>query len=506
MVTGRKAARIREQHGDAVTEPMHHVCAVARRCIVAALAVGVSAPAQAQSRSIAIERVNVVDVARGTIVPDQTVIVERDRITAVVPAATAQTPPNALRVAGSGKFLIPGLWDAHVHVIGWELDRLLLPLLVANGVTSVRDMFGELGAAEATRRRVLDGAVLGPRIISSGHILDGRPAIWNGSVSVADSAGARHAVDSLASHGAPFIKVYSRLTEDELRAVADEARRHHLRFAGHVPMLVSAATASDLGQASVEHLTGMLSGCSTVDDDVRGELRAAVASRGGWNAANVVLRRETGRILANFDSTTCSDLGRRLARNGTWLVPTTTVLHSVAFLDDTALAADPRLKYIPRAIRESWNPRSDFRFRMLTSEDWTARKRAYTRQIELIRVLHDAGVSFLAGTDLGNPFTFAGFSLHEELARLVDAGLTPAEALRAATLGPASFMQLADSLGTVERGKVADLVLLDANPLTDIRNTTRIAAVVLRGKLLERDELDDLLRKAERLASSRPRR
>jgi hypothetical protein len=298
-------------------------------------------------------------------------------------------------------------------------------------------------------------------------------------------------VDSLKLAGADFIKVYSRLTPEEFFAAARESRKQGIPFAGHVPQQVAARDASDSGMASVEHLTNLLFGCSSQEETLLGQLRAAAAK--GLDTMGAVSRSQVEPVLASYDAERCRSLARRFVKNGTWMVPTITVLHSVAYLDDTTLALDPRMKYVPTWFRSGWNPKDDFRFKMLTPKDWLQRKAAYRRQLEIIRVLHEEGVRFLAGTDLANPYVFPGFSLHEELRNLVAAGFTPAEALRAATFSPAVYLKATDSLGTIAAGKLADLVLLDADPLSSIGNTERIRAVVAGGRFYDRAALDKLL-------------
>ncbi|MDQ6887278.1 MAG: amidohydrolase family protein [Gemmatimonadota bacterium] len=185
-------------------------------------------------------------------------------------------------------------------------------------------------------------------------------------------------------------------------------------------------------------------------------------------------------------------------------MPTIAVLHSIAFLDDSTLARDPRLRYIPPLMTSGWTPKADFRFRSLTPQDWLNRKAAYAKQLQLVTLLHREGVRFLAGTDLSNPYIFPGFSLHDELASLVAAGFTPLEAIRSATIEAARFLGAADSLGSVATGKRADLLLLDADPLTDIRNTTRIAVVVAAGRVVDRAARERLLAEEEKTARIPP--
>ena len=470
---------------------------------VLALAGGGCVHAQQEARPpVAITHASVVDVESGRTLRDQTVVVRGGRIEAVGPAARVAVPPGARTVDGRGKFVIPGLWDMHVHAAFPGLDRLYMPLLAANGVTGVREMFSRLDWVASTRERIRDGELLGPRIVASGHVLDGSQPMLPGSVVVRDAAEARRAVDSLAAAGADFIKVYSRLSPQAFAAIADEARRRGLPFAGHVPGLVTVGAASDAGMASVEHLTGLVDACSPLEPAEQGKVAEAVAAA-GWDSANAVAWAQSASVLAHYDPAVCRALALRLARNGTVMVPTLVTNRAGSFLDDTTLAHDPRLRYLRAGISAAWNPRTNPRLAGVTAADWAARHAYYWHQLEIARLLHENGVRFMAGTDLSTPYIYPGFSLHEELEMLTRIGLTPLEALRAATLEPARFLKMTDSLGTVAPGKAADLVVLDADPLADIRNVGRIHAVVLRGRLIDSGERERILRRAEAIAAGR---
>jgi len=454
--------------------------------MVGVLGPGLASVAVTQARpTIAFTHATVIDVEKGTPLAGMTVVVADGRITAVGRDGSVRPPSGARTVDATGKFLIPGLWDMHVHSAYPGIDALFLPLLVANGITGVREMFSTFAWVDSARGHVRRGDFPGPRMVASGHILDGTPAIWPGSVGVATAEEARHAVDSLATGGADFIKVYSRLSPEAFFAAAREAKAKGLPFAGHVPSLVRAADASDSGQKSVEHLTNVFTACGTLEQSFLAELAAAVRSPGGWDSAGRISRQRVGQLLAAYSPEQCRALARRFVANGTWMVPTIQVLHSTAYLDDSTLRLDPRLQYIPFYFKQSWDPAADFRFKMLTPEDWKNRKAVYARQLQIVTLLHAEGVKFLAGTDLSNPFIYPGFSLHDELVSLVAAGFSPAEALRAATIDPARYLGATDSLGSVAVGKLADLVLLDANPLADIRNTTKIAMVVADGRVYD---------------------
>ena len=450
---------------------------------------------------VAITHVNVVDVERGRLAADQTVLVVGNRISRVAGASAIVVPAGSRVVDGTGKFLIPGLWDMHVHAVLVGLGDSFLPLLVANGVTGVRDMFTATAAVAGWRKRISSGEAVGPRVGTFGSLVDGDPPIWPGSVVAKTPEDGHRIVDSLKAAGVGFVKVYSRLLPETFAAIADRANALGIPFAGHVPALVPPTTAARAKMRTVEHLQQMLQGCSAREDEVLGALAAAVASSKRWDSAGVVSRGQAAVLVDSYDAARCERLAGELKRGGTWMVPTLTVLRSVSHLDDSSLTADPRLKYIPTSMKSSWSPKNDFRFKMLTPADWAVRRRVYARQLEIARVFHRLGVRFLAGTDLANPYLYPGFSLHDELALLVSVGFTPLEALRAATLEPARFLGATDSLGTVAVGKLADLVLLSADPLADIENVRRVDVVIADGRLYDADARAALFKAQEERAA-----
>lgn len=470
-----------------------------------AASTAVIAPRVSAQSVVVVRNATVIDVQTGALHPSQTIVVEGTRIKNVGDAAQVAVPKGAATIDGSGRFVIPGLWDMHVHATGPGIAPLFLPVLVANGITGVREMFGTFRWYADSRELAKRGDIVMPRLVGSGHILDGKPQIWQ-SVEVADAAQARRAVDSLARGGADFIKVYSRLTPDEFRAAADEAKKHNLSFAGHVPTLVSVDEALSLGMASIEHLQMFTTACSSQEEALRSALLDAVASPKGWDSAGVIQRLQLPVLLQSFDRDRCAALAKRVAASNTWMVPTVVVLHSTAYLDDPSLQRDPRLQYIPPFFKTGWNPANDFRFRTVTPEGWALRKRIFDEQLQILRILHDAGAKFLAGTDLSNPYLYPGFSLYDELAYFTKNGFSNLEALQAATINPARFLRATDSLGTVAEGKLADLVVLDANPLIDIGNIARVDAVIANGVLIDAARRQKILKNAASMASAGPGR
>ena len=436
-------------------------------------------PDRAQA-PIAFTHVTVIDVTGGSARRDTTVVITGDRITAIGDSANLSVPADAKVIDATGKFLIPGLWDMHVH---WYM-RDTFTLFIANGVTGVRQMFGNSDLLR-WREQIANGSLLGPRMIVASPIIDGPRPIWPNSIAVSNEEEGRKAVRRVKQWGADFVKVYALLPRDAYFGIADEAKQQGITFVGHVPNSVSPGEASDAGQKSIEHLTGILIECS----DKQTELREKLVKADSPEARG----RIQATALQTYDQKKAAELFARFAKNQTWQCPTLTVLRSGAYLGDEEFRRDGRLRYIPRLLQQGWN----YRLANRSGGDSAGAKNVLRKQIEIIGAMQKAGVPILAGTDTGNPFCFPGFSLHEELALLVIAGLTPVEALRTATLNPAKFLGLDQTLGTIEQGKIADLVLLDANPLLDIRNTQRINAVVANGRLFDRKALDKMLGEAE---------
>jgi len=468
----------------------------ARRVLLAAILVltagasplwGQTVAQRATATAMAVTHVGVVEVRAGRVVPNRTVFFADGHITAIRAALPAD---SALRGAidGRGRFLIPGLTDMHAHFDGPPA------LFVANGITSVRKMMGFAADAQY-RRDVAAGRILGPRLVQDGTpLLEGPHPIWDFGLQVESPTRGRTLVDSLHGAGYDFIKVYQSLPRETYLAIAAEARARRIPIAGHLPFEVGAEEASRVGQRSIEHLFGLGTECSTRSAAVRREIAKRFAAATSENdRVQVMLWNET-LSAASYDSARCLAVGRTLARMGTWVVPTLVLNRGLAASpDDREIRDDPRLQY------------TSPEFRRLGDAPWIGEyyRIAFERDLRLVRDLRAAGAGLLAGSDCGNPFVVCGFSLHDELALLVRAGLTTAEALRAATSSPARFFG-ADSLGEIAPGKVADLVLLDGDPLADIRNVSRIRAVISAGRVYERSALDSILADVRRRVNLPP--
>jgi imidazolonepropionase-like amidohydrolase len=363
---------------------------------------------------------------------------------------------------------------------------------VANGVTGVRDMFTNFEdfAILQDWRRQFDAGRIAPRIPAAGMLVDGAKPIWPGSLSAADPAQGRALVREIKRRGGDFVKVYTRLDHATFLAIADEANTLGIPFAGHVPTSARVAEASALGQRSMEHFGYVERDCSKTDRSIA-----------DWDAVRASGVGQYDRhVLAEYDPARCRALFDTIAKNHNWM--TVDLILRAPSLEEPRWTQSPHLRYIPASIRADWDASRPPGGR---PEEQVQRRQGRERlKAAMVSAAREAGVPILAGTDLGNPYLVPGFSLHENLELMVrDAGFSPAQALRAATIEPAKYLGMQASAGSVAVGKLADLVLLERNPLADIRNTQAIAAVVQNGRYLDRPALDALLVQAE-AAANRP--
>lgn len=419
----------------------------------------------ARSTDVVLAHVNVVDVESGTVTPDQSVLIQGSHIRSVGNAHESLSPRGAVIVDATDKFVIPGLWDMHTHLT--VAGESVLPLLVANGVTAVRDMGADsLEQLQRWRAQLSTGQVVGPLIVAAGPILDNPPPEPLGTmrlrVRVANAEQGRRVVDSLVDARVDFIKVYRSLPRDAYFAIAEESKRLGIRFAGHLPTAITLLEASNAGQWTIEH------------------------------ALEVPFPRDSAVAARTFAA---------MRANGTWFTPNLIGAERIARMADSVVLNDPRRRYLSPELAEFWQ----FILGAVPRDvDPALFAAGFASALRSVGSLRQAGIPLLAGTDLGFIHVYPGSSVHEELQLLVRAGLTAREALATATINPARALAATDTLGAIKPGQRADILLLDANPLDDIRNTQRIHGVVLNGRYLSRRSLDDLLRDAER--GARPSR
>jgi len=426
-------------------------------------------------QSLVIENVTIIDGVRPVAQTNKTIVIVNNRITEVGDKGKVSIPKKAKIINGEGKFLIPGLWDSHVHLSSGEYS---LPLFVANGVTSVREMGGDLQQVKDLRDRVAKGQLLGPRIKMSGTILESeRWMNWatnlakkdndvelletlSKRIGVSTPEHAREVIKKLAEQGVDLIKVRNTHSAETFLAILAEAKKYGIPVAAHAPRM-NLIAASDGGLKSIEHVETVAS--------MRGDVEV-------------------------------EDLAKAFARNGTWYAPTLVIQviwrltpKSVLseLLNDVNGKINERNLYVSGTVLERWKRDFDMQ-KNEVSFDWAAQTR---KGISEFLTMHQKGVGVIAGTDFGAPLIYAGFSLHDELEALVkDGGMTPFEALQSATKNPPSFFGMQEEIGTIEANKIADLVLLNANPLENISNTKRIDSVILNGRYFSKSDLQRLLK------------
>jgi len=456
-------------------------------------------PMRAQTQPsppLVIVHVTVINPAASSIQTDRTVIVRGARIVEVSSSRQFRAPKGSHLVDGSGKFLIPGLWDMHVHTAFGDWfpggRDIILPLFIANGITGVRDMGGDIPVLREWRTEIQAGQLVGPRMIYSGPMLDGylpdgKNLRFPSSVPVTSPVTARAAVDSLVNQHVDFIKVQSLLSLDSYLAAAEEAHKRGLPIVGHVPDKVRITQVVAAGQKSIEHLMGMFEGCSSQEDKfIRGE-------------------GSTELLLATRDPQKCDDLIKLLAKTQTWQVPTLTWQRGGTFLDQLDWKHQPLDRYVPAYWRDvTWHRFNEQMMPDLLKDPLPLRREYFAQNLQMVGKLRRAGVPFMAGTDTAaGIYVMPGFSLHDELANFVEAGFTPMNALQTATSNPAKFLGRTNA-GRIEPDCIADLLLLNANPLEDIRNTRKIEAVIANGRFFDRAALDKLLADIETAARRQP--
>jgi imidazolonepropionase-like amidohydrolase len=417
-----------------------------------------------------ITNVNVVDVNTGKILKNKTLAIDNYRITAIYDKEIVNSD-STIVIDGKGKYLIPGLWDMHAHYKWSHSD--LDPLLIANGITGIREMWGDMPAFVEIPKRLQQEGSVSPDVYLSGDLLDGNPPSFPaGCVVVTTPAEAVDAVKNQTDQHVDFIKVYSNLSDDCFIAIAKEARKRNIPFAGHIPNNVSIYTAIEAGMASSEHLYGFLNACSSIDTS---------------NEA----------LISTFSEKRFDSLCSVLSKSSMWLCPTLTVNRAMSYLNDSIFINDNRIAYLPGYVLEIWNQKMNPYTKSQIDNFANSTRVRYLFELRLIGKMNKKGVKFIAGTDFPNPYVFPGFSLHDELSLMVKGGMPALDALRSATINPAIFMNKKADFGSVEVGKLASLVLLNKNPLENIGNTKTIETVIIRGKVYNRRALDLMLEQAK---------
>ena len=430
---------------------------------------------QDSSGTVAIVHVSVIDMRGSSPLRDMAVTIVGGNISEIKKADKISIPKGSLIVDGTGKYLIPGLWDMHVHLKQYGAPGL--GFYIANGITGVRDMGGNLELIKTWKTQSDEGQLLAPKIYFTGPIIDGHADSDEDIIGAETEQEGRARVRELRQGGVDFIKVYSTLKREVYFAILDEAKKLNLRVVGHVPVSVSASEASNAGQMSFEHLYGILAECFEPEQKLT------------WRSPYST-NRQLFAALGTYDESRAKKLFSLFVKNSTWQVPTINNLRVFSFYGDESITTDVNLKYISADRLAKWQRPLPFK---ILPEDTEQLRAVYQKHLELIGAMYRAGVPLMAGTDSGDRYTLPGFSLHDELELYAKAGIPAIDVLKIATVNPVRFLNLSKKYGTIEKGKKADLVLLDANPIDAIGNTRKIAGVFRNGQYLPRAELDRIL-------------
>lgn len=437
-----------------------------------------------------IKNATVIDVENGTTLENKLIAISNGKIIAVENNSRLSSYYAPEVINAEGKYVMPGLWDNHVHFRGGEeliqQNKEFLPLFLAFGVTSVRDAGGDITpAVQEWQREISTSKLDGPTIFTSGPKLDGSRPAWDGSISVTSNESTIQALDSLESINADYVKVYDgNLSKESFYDIIKESEKRGLSTTGHMPLSADLIEAVELGLDGTEHLYYVLKAISPIADSL---------TEAGLGYGMIT------PLVDSQDDTLAKEVYSQLANSGFYVTPTLHVGKTLAELLIVDHSQDLMLKYISQEMQDTYQRR--FNSARRGGESYTATRAKWADQFQsMVKPMYDAGINVLAGSDCGpfNSFTYPGESIHEELRLFVEhAGLTPGEALITSIINGPKFFGLENSYGSIEKGKFADLIILDGNPLEDINHTRAISSVITKGKSYSKLDLGILLSQLE---------
>lgn len=467
--------------------------------------------ASVKSQNTAFSNVSIIDVKAGITIPNMTVVVKGDQILEVNSTKEAKIPIDSKVIDCTGKFMIPGLWDMHMHYVNdsiktipydfyepnlteGEKSKIYAPIYLAFGITGIRELSGGIKTLKL-REQVRTGEILGPQMEVGSPLLDGPVPLFPDAqvIAIDGPSKAKKVVSELHNQGFDFLKTYTFLSAESYRAIHERASDLDMEVSGEIPISISVWEAVKLGHKTLEHMTGIELACSRQQDSLRKKYILQIdrlnKNPNSENALDIWVRSEQ-EPLETLDPNLCQDLFEYIAENETWVVPTLILQYLVSNFDEYEVVNNPNLKYLLPWERDLNNVAEYF-------DPEAKMKKIHNYRMKIVGNLNKAGINILAGSD-----TPGGFRLHEELELLVNGGLSPLEALRTATINPAIYLNRENEIGSIESGKIADLVILNGNPLEDIRNIQEIETVIFQGNLLDRSKLDRMLNQLETKAKN----
>lgn len=455
--------------------------------------------------AICIENVTVIDPVEGE-KAQQTVIIKAGKILKIKASDDLRLDDNNTIVDGRGKYLMPGLWDAHVHFAYLEeLAPSMFDLFMAYGITSVRDTGGKIDFVKKWKDAAEAHPTDAPRVMIAGPLLDGKPTVYDGSSLAYPPLGVGSKtpedvvakVQELDAKGVDLLKAYEMLSPEQFRSIIAEAKERGLLVTGHVPLSMDVISAAKAGLNSMEHLRNLemsMAGNWKELLEQRRQLLAAGRSDAGGILRSRIHAAQRGLAIEAIDPDQEAKVLQTLADHQVWQTPTLTLIRAGLYLPFQREDWKQSMTYLPPEMEQQWLEG----IASYTNTGMTENQQAYRNWcFSEITKIHEAGIPIMAGTDCPIFFLTPGLSLHEELWNLKEAGISTEEVLKTATINPAIYFGMEDELGRVKEGYWADLLLLDANPLDEIRNTQKINAVIKQGKLHTRDALDNLLQQLD---------
>ena len=451
--------------------------------------------------ALCIRNITTIDAKHG-LQAEMTVVIKDNKILRV--AKTSELPLSSANtiIDGTGKYLIPGLWDAHVHfAFIEELAPAMFDLFLGYGITSVRDTGGQIDFVKFWKDKAKSDPQNAPRVMIAGPLIDGTPNVYDGSsssfpplsVRVPDVEATIAMVESLDSAGVDLLKAYEMLSPEKFKTITRMAREKGLKVTGHIPLSMDVISASNAGLNSIEHFRNLEMSVVANWEELLAERRELLKNKekkSGGALRSSLHQLQRYEAIENTDSLTLHKVLTVLKKNDTWQIPTLALYRLFAYrsFEDPEYRKD--FKGLPLSVQRQWDSAID----AMKDTPLDVKTQKFTNwAMGMVPIMHDMGIHFMAGTDAPIGFQVPGISLHEELSLYVEAGMTPLEALETATYLPAVYFNLQDELGLIQENMIADLLILDANPLETIENTKKINSVIKDGHLMNRNDLDDLL-------------
>lgn len=444
------------------------------------------------SYDLSIKNVNLIDLETGQ-VEISNIYLANGQIAKVERTIEKSASKASQTIDGSGKYALPGFWDNHVHFRGGDslikANKSFLNLFIANGITTVRDAGGDLTTSVMDWKNAIENKkLIGPTIFTSGPKIDGPDATWAGSLEVENDKDITNALDSLQAIPVDFVKLYdSRISGENYLKTIKEAEKRNLITSGHMPFTVELDATIDAGIDAIEHLYYIMKGCASNEKEITQQLNAKEI--GFWDAMPL--------LQSSYSNATAKQTFARLKENNVFVVPTLHIGGVLSYLDEVDHTQDPYLAFMSSGIQKTYQGRID-RVNNASEKAVTDRKALDTFFGQLAYALNKNGVSLLAGSDSGayNSYTYPGISLHKELEAMVATGISPLNALQTSAYNGSKFLKKNANYGSISEGKIADIVLLNSNPLKDIKSTQDIFMVIKKGTSYSKENLNDLLKPA----------